>query len=203
MQSVRVSDIYRCAVGRNRLRRQKESGLLAMTGEYSKFDLREGDRVSHDGVQYLLVKTVEVPGGIATATVESEGGRRKEVKYSELRPLAVGRPVRSVQLEEEKKDLTGGFVFWKDVDGSLMGGIVVGCQSGRVRVHVHEGNVTARCWLPLWVDGTVYRRRKESMGLEPWCVEIQCEQVELRGTITATWYLEDATLEAARRMNLI
>ena len=97
-----------------RLANQPHSG-------YTQFELKEGDKVSHKGRSYTLMKKTGYGAKTVTATLEAADGKTKRVRFDELRPLATPRPVKYIS--DGKQAVAGELVFF-DTDEGVTAGTV-------------------------------------------------------------------------------
>ena len=169
---------------------------------YTQFELKEGDKVSHKGRSYTLIKKTGYGAKTVTATLEAADGKTKRARFDELRPLATPRPVKYIS--DGKQAVAGELVFF-DTDEGVTAGTVMMTKGGRLTVQRMESNDTARVWLPLWQsvdEKTVIRKRKQPTGAEPLTMIVKQADVMLVGKLSATGHLTDETRKALKAMVL-
>ena len=179
-----------------RLANQPHSG-------YTQFELKEGDKVSHKGRSYKLVKKTGYGAKTVTATLETADGKTKRVRFDELRPLANPRPVKYIS--EGRQAVAGEMVFF-DTDEGVTAGLVLTVKGSELIVHRLEPNESVRVWLPLWRsvdDETLIRKKKQPSGAEPLTITVQQKDVLLTGTISVTGHLAEETRKALKAMMLV
>jgi len=130
--------------------------------QVTRFDLRKGESVSFDGKKVVITGLVETVAGKHTAEITYEDGKTRNVQYRDLRPLAVGRPQRSLPETNVEK---GDFIVGK-VDGEWVGG-VVSSTGAKVKYDAVEANKSGLSWLPVWErDGDLVRKMDQPEGYD-------------------------------------
>ena len=178
-----------------RLANQPHSG-------YTKFELKEGDKVSHKGKAYTLTQKTGYGSKTVTGTLTDKAGKVKRVRFDELRPVATPRPAKYIS-EGRRADI-GELVFF-DTDEGVTAGKVTAVKGDKLTVQRMESNDTARVWLPLWQtvdEQTIIRKKKQPAGAEQLLMTVKQTDVLLTGEVSETGHLADKTRKALKAMML-
>ena len=166
---------------------------LGVAPQVTRFDLREGEEVSFDGKMVTITGLVKTIAGNHTAEITYADGRTQNVQYGDLRPLAVGRPLRGLPETDVEE---GDFVVEK-VDGEWVGGIARSAGK-EVEYDAVEANKSGLSWLPVWErDGEAVRRKERLKGYD------RSEGKMVAIDIKAVGSLTEVTRRNLRHLNVI
>jgi hypothetical protein len=146
---------------------------------------------------------VETAAGPQTATIKYASGRTHKVQYRGLRPLAVGRPQRSVPQTGVQ---VGSFVVAKGPeDGEWFGGIATAVSGVDVRYDMVESEEeNGISWPPVWQRGKRILKQKvqpKGFGRVTGCVDVN--EVKAVGSLTETWRLTEGTRRELEDLEVI
>ena len=180
----------------NKFRRHIKEGVAP---QVTRFDLRKGESVSFDGKKVVITDLVETVAGKHTAEITYEDGKTRNVQYRDLRPLAVGRPQRSLPETDVEE---GDFVVGK-VEGEWIGG-VVSSAGAEVKYDAVEANKSGLSWLPVWEkDGDVVRKMDRPKGYDRSEGKMDVTEVKAVGSLTDTWRLTEVTRRKLENLEVI
>jgi hypothetical protein len=156
-------------------------------------ELVEGSQVSYKGATYTLGECAgNLAGKPITAFLHSSAGKKKSVKFEDLRPLGSHRPQKL--LPRGNEEYTAGDFLFFDVDDQVFSGKVLSVSDMEITVHDHDFDEHKDTWYPLYmVKGLATAAYSKPKNCPASTSLVHRKAVFLRGQITKTHRLTDAT----------
>jgi hypothetical protein len=186
---------------KNAMRRDKDD-QMTKHGLKIRLDMQVGDMVSHEGKKVKIEALHGEPDRPVTATVRTDLGKEKRVRFAELRIPAASVPVKMLP----KVIQLGDFVLWHDQDGALRGGTMLSMRDTVFTVWAREQDTgMGKSWLPTWTDkdGLIVRAKAQPFGMEKYTEEVDSGRIELQGGLTETHRVTESTWKAAVAQGLV
>ena len=159
-------------------------------------ELVKGSPVSYKGVTWELGECEgNMAGKPITAILLDKTGKKKSVKFEDLRPLGSHRPQKLLPRGDD--DYTAGDFLFFDVDDQVFSGKVLSVAGMQITVQDHDFDEGKDTWYPLYmVKGLATAAYSKPKNCPASTSVVHRKAVFLKGQISKTHRLSDATKKA-------